>query len=61
MSDTPKLSPRRDGIYPRCVWCGGENYAPAVLAYSNRETPCASFDPCGRMLPLEYVREGDHG
>jgi hypothetical protein len=45
----------RDGIYPRCVYCRGENHAFAVLAYSNRERPCAARRGCGRLLPETYV------
>ena len=52
----PQMRPSRDGIYPRCVWCRGENYALAVLAYSRREVPCAAAGGCGRLLPVEYVR-----
>jgi hypothetical protein len=42
-----------DGIYPRCVWCNGENYASNVIAYSNAEVPCHQ---CGKFIPEEYVR-----
>jgi hypothetical protein len=52
--DNLKMLPSRDGIYPRCVYCGGENYAVAVLAYSNGEIPCASVNDCGRYLPDSY-------
>ena len=51
----PALPPSRDGIYPRCVWCSGENYALAVLAYSRREIPCAAAGGCGQWLPHDYV------
>lgn len=54
--DLPLRKPSHDGIYPRCVYCNGENYALAVLAYSNREVPCASVRSCGRLLPESYVR-----
>lgn len=47
-----------DGIYPRCVWCRGENYALAVLAYSHRVIPCASVNNCGRYLPESYTTLG---
>lgn len=50
----PELPPSRDGIYPRCVWCGGENYALAVLAYSAGQTPCAAIYSCGLYLPEHY-------
>lgn len=43
-----------DYIYPRCVWCNGENYALAVLAYSAGEIPCAAVNGCGRFLPEDY-------
>ncbi len=42
-----------DGIYPRCVWCGGEIYALAVIAYSKAEEPCLI---CGKFVPEEYVK-----
>lgn len=45
----------RDGIYPRCVWCDGENYALAVIAYSKGEIPCASANACGRFVPDDYI------
>jgi hypothetical protein len=54
---TPELPMRgkaRDYIYPRCVWCNGENYALAVLAYSCGEIPCAAAAGCGRFLPEDY-------
>lgn len=54
--DAIKLPKSHDGIYPKCVYCNGENYALAVLAYSNREVPCASVRSCGRLLPESYVR-----
>lgn len=55
MSDKPLRKPEEDGIYPRCVWCNGENYMPAVIAYSKGETPCAAAGGCGRYLPKEYI------
>lgn len=54
----PVIGISRDRIYPRCVWCGGENYALAVLAYSAGAAPCAAVAACGRFLPMEY-RAGD--
>lgn len=48
-----------DRIYPRCVWCRGENYALAVLAYSAGEIPCAAAGGCGRYLPDDYRRTHD--
>ena len=50
----PVRAPRPDGIYPRCVCCGGENYMPLVLAYSAGSVPCASTTACGRYLPGNY-------
>jgi hypothetical protein len=41
-----------DGIYPRCVWCNGEIYGPAVIAYSRGEAGCHQ---CGKTLPKEYI------
>jgi hypothetical protein len=52
VTDSPKLPKTEDGIYPRCVWCGGEGYAPAVIEYSRRLAPCYI---CGLKLPPEYV------
>jgi hypothetical protein len=52
----PKGGRSRDGIYPRCVWCNGENYMPAVIAYSRGEIPCASTTNCGRFLPDDYLK-----
>lgn len=54
--DEPRLKPSRDGIYPRCGWCNGENYALAVVAYSSGEIPCTAVGGCGRRLPASYVR-----
>lgn len=56
MNNKPIRPPARDGIYPRCVWCNGENYALAVLPYSRGEHPCAAVGGCGRMLPTDYVK-----
>jgi hypothetical protein len=53
--DAPLMGRSWDGIYPRCVWCRGENYALAVLAYSWGEIPCASVNGCGRRLPADYI------
>lgn len=52
----PKLPPSADGIYPRCVWCNGENWAVAVLAYSLGEVPCAAVGGCGRKVPADYIK-----
>jgi predicted RNase H-like HicB family nuclease len=51
---TPKYPPAKDGIYPRCVWCGGKNYVLGVLHYSRGEAACAAVSGCGRMLPDSY-------
>lgn len=51
----PILSKARDGIYPRCVYCLGENYALAVVGYSTRQHSCAAVRSCGRTLPEDYV------
>lgn len=56
MVQRPKLPRSKDGIYPRCVWCNGENYMPHVLAYSAGETSCASTTNCGKYLPPDYIR-----
>lgn len=57
----PILPKASDGIYPRCVWCCGENYMLAVIAYSTRKTPCAAVRACARYLPEDYVvQEADH-
>lgn len=53
--DKPLLRPSRDGFYPRCVWCGGENYMPAVIDYSAGLRPCAAVHGCGRYLPAPYI------
>lgn len=50
----PQMPVSRDRVYPRCVWCRGENYVLAVLAYSRGEIPCAAVSGCGRYLPEEY-------
>ena len=52
----PQLPPSRDGVYPRCVWCDGENYAPAVMAYSKGLISCPSVNNCGKKLPKEYIK-----
>lgn len=53
MREQPIRKPESDGVYPRCVWCGGENYALNVLPYSVGESACHI---CGKMLPQEYVK-----
>ena len=56
----PVLGKSRDGIYPRCVWCNGENYGPLVFPYSLGELngcPTAKeegAEPCPD-LPKDYV------
>jgi len=60
MSDTtdlPQIPVNRDRIYPRCVWCFGEQYALAVLAYSRGDVPCAASPGCGRHVPEAYRRD----
>jgi hypothetical protein len=57
--ELPQMGKAWDYIYPRCVWCRGENYALAVLAYSRGETPCAAVNGCGRYLPEDYRRPAD--
>lgn len=52
----PIRKPEADGVYPRCVWCGGENYMPAVIAYSKGKMACASVNGCGKKLPKEYIK-----
>lgn len=52
----PIIKPAKDGIYPRCVWCGGENYAMTVMDYSKGKTPCMSADSCGKYLPEVYAK-----
>jgi hypothetical protein len=58
-AELPQMGRSRDYIYPRCVWCRGENYALAVIAYSAGEIPCAAVDGCGRYLPEDYRRPDD--
>lgn len=53
----PRMGKARDGIYPRCVYCCGENYAPLVIAYSAGEVCCAASSGCGRYIPEDYVVE----
>lgn len=49
----PIRKPEADGIYPKCVWCGGENYGPNVIDYSKGVSPCHQ---CGNLLPLDYIK-----
>lgn len=53
MTDKPQLQPTYDGVYPRCVWCNGENYALNVIDYSKGISGCHQ---CGKLLPKEYVK-----
>jgi hypothetical protein len=46
----------KDGIYPRCVWCNGEIYGPAVIDYSKGKIPCAAVNGCGEYLPKDYIK-----
>lgn len=52
----PIKPPSKDGVYPRCVWCGGENQMGAVIDYSKGKIACASVNNCGKYLPEEYVK-----
>lgn len=54
----PVVPIQSDGIYPRCVYCNGENYAPAVIKYSKGLIGCASVNNCGKRLPKEYIKLG---
>lgn len=54
MTEQPQMPRSRDGLYPRCVWCRGENYMPYVIPYSRGETPCSAVAGCGRYLPEDY-------
>lgn len=57
MNETkPLLSDSTDGVYPRCVWCNGEIYGPAVIDYSLGKIPCAAVDGCGLYLPDGYIK-----
>lgn len=56
MNDKPVREPEADGAYPRCVWCGGENYGPAVIAYSKGKIACPSVNDCGKKLPKGYIK-----
>jgi hypothetical protein len=58
-AELPQMGKAWDYIYPRCVWCRGENYVLSVLAYSRGEIPCASVGGCGRFLPEDYRRPAD--
>lgn len=42
-----------DGVYTRCVWCNGENYASNVIPYSKAESGCHQ---CGKLLPKDYIK-----
>lgn len=55
----PVIPKAPDGVYPRCVYCRGEIYLLAVIAYSAGEVPCAAVNGCGRYLPPDYVTEDD--
>lgn len=48
----PKLGKAKDGVYPRCVYCDIELYAPSVMAYSLGEVGCGR---CNKGLPEDYV------
>jgi hypothetical protein len=49
----PLRQPEHDGVYPRCVWCDGENYGPNVIDYSKGISSCHQ---CGKLLPKEYIK-----
>jgi hypothetical protein len=51
--EQPIIMPSYDGIYPRCVWCNGENYGPNVIDYSEGKSGCHQ---CGKLLPKEYIK-----
>lgn len=57
--DVPVVPKAADGIYPRCVWCFGEQYAAAVIAYSAGEIACTAVPTCQRYVPEDYVVEED--
>lgn len=51
----PLIGKSHDGIYPRCVWCRGENWALAVIQYSLGTIPCAAARSCGKFLPTRLI------
>lgn len=51
----PLIGKSDDGIYPRCVWCRGENWMLAVIRYSHGAIPCAAAGGCGKFLPTSYI------
>lgn len=53
----PVMPISHDRIYPRCVYCRGENWAMAVMAYSAGDIPCAAAGGCSQYLPIEYRRK----
>ena len=59
MSKKPIRKPEHDGVYVRCVWCNGENYAMAVIDYSLGKVPCVAVNGCGKKLPKEYIKIND--
>lgn len=52
----PTREPSSDGIYPRCVYCNGEIYGPAVIDYSKGLIGCGSVNGCGKKVPKEYIK-----
>lgn len=56
LEDTPIIKPSHDGIYPRCVWCGGEIYGPGAIDYSKGEAGCSAVGGCGKTIPESYVK-----
>lgn len=55
MYETPVRPKAADGMYPRCVWCNGEIYGPAVWDYSHGCVPCGSVSGCGKRVPPDYI------
>ncbi len=53
-NDTPILKESHDHIYPRCVWCNGEIYMPAVIDYSKGICGCGAVNGCGKKVPEDW-------
>lgn len=51
-NDKPVRPPATDGVYPRCVWCNGENYGPAVIAYTDILPPLKQMGLHGRTASM---------
>lgn len=56
MSKEPLFKPASDGVYPRCVWCNGEIYGPAVIDYSTGKIGCGAANGCGEKIPDSYIK-----